>query len=106
MEVFAKSSVASYTRAHSVFCFEKARMTLLPERFSRESNPILSNFFCIAEKIGILRFIMNHKTNAIRTAAAKNISDSLRLIVIAMISEPAIMNGARVSRRIIIAILC
>ena len=56
--------------------------------------------------MGTLRVITSHSVSAISSAAAKKISDSLRLIVIAMTSEPAMMNGARVSRRIIIATDC
>ena len=57
MEVRAKSSVASSMRLHAVFCLEKARITRLPERFSREIRLMTSNFFCMAENIGTLRVI-------------------------------------------------
>ena len=78
----------------------------MPERFSRAISPILSSFFCIAEKIGTLRVMTRYSVSAISSAAPKKMSDSLRFIVIAITSEPAIINGARVSRRIIMAMLC
>ena len=90
----------------SVSCFENALITLLPDRFSRLIKPILSSFFCIAAYTGTLSFIIKNNVRAMSAAAAKKISDILRLIVIVIISEPPIMNGARVRSLIDIAMLC
>ena len=60
----------------------------------------------MAVNIGILLLITKYSVTAISKAEIKNITDIFRLIVIAITNAPATINGARVSKRILIATLC
>ena len=81
-------------------CFEKARITRTPSRFSLVSREILSRPFCIFLYIGTVFFITHTIISVIIGAAIRKIIDSIKSRVIDMTAAPTIRNGARTARRI------
>ena len=63
IEVFARSSLASWNRSFSLCCLLNARITLAPLRFSPEIREILSSFFEFPDKTG---YPVHHQKNHAR----------------------------------------
>ena len=60
----------------------------------------------LASVLNLTPFVFSIPVVIVGAVIMQKMSESGRLIIIAITSEPRMMNGARVSRRIIIAMLC
>ena len=100
---FSISSALSLKRSCSYFCFEKALTALAPTRFSRVISEVLSSFFCIDLKKGIVLVVTSHITIATSGITRTKISANFASIIKAMIVEPITRKGALTTSLISIA---
>ena len=100
---FSMSSALSLKRSISCCCFEKALTALAPTRFSRVMSEVLSSFFCIDLKKGIVLVVTSHITIATSGMTRTKISANFTSIIKAIIVEPITRNGALTTSLISIA---
>ena len=93
-------SPACWNCSISLSCFEKARMTRAPSRFSPARREITSCWRWIRVSSGRLRLITRYSTNTMSGVESRNTSAIFQLMVKAITMEPTVRNGARMARRI------
>ena len=104
--VFVRSSFASLNLFSSCFSLLKALITLTPIKFSLITRLILSIFFCILVKIGIVLVIRSIVPIIKIGIDTNNISESFMFKENAMTMLPIPITGALITILIIMIVTC